>query len=190
MRDPYNPRSCIRQNRTHLIGRKVGRLTVIRDSGKRTHKGNVIWLCLCSCGNLKEVFTTTLTRRTTRSCGCLRSDESKKRVKKWGLVQTKHGEAKTGKRTRLYKIWCCMKERCSDKNNVGYKYYGSRGIIVCASWLHDFLNFKSWALSHGYKKNMTIDRINNDGNYEPSNCQFLTRSENSKKAIRDRKLYV
>jgi hypothetical protein len=81
-----------------------------------------------------------------------------------------------------------MKYRCYLKTDPKYKHYGARGIIVCAWWHWNFLNFKSWALSHGYKKNMTIDRINHKGNYEPSNCQWLTASENSKKAIRDRKL--
>jgi len=81
-----------------------------------------------------------------------------------------------------------MRDRCNLKTDDSFQYYGARGIKVCASWLRDFSNFKSWAISHGYKSNLTIDRINHKGNYEPSNCQWLTNSENAKKAIRDNKI--
>ena len=156
-----------------MIGRKFGRLTILEDSGKRKLKTGggprIIWLCRCDCGNLKEVFTSRLTSGTTRSCGCLRRT---------------HGDAGT----LLYKIWFYMKDRCYRKKNHRYKYYGAKGIKVCPSWLNDFPNFKSWALSHGYQAHLTIDRINHKGNYSPRNCQWLTASENSKKAMRDRKL--
>jgi len=100
------------------------------------------------------------------------------------LIYIKHGDCKT----RLYGIWLHMKARCYRKNDQDYKSYGGKGTKICPSWLNNYLTFKSWALSHGYQKHLTIDRINPNGNYEPSNCQFLTNSENAKKAWRDRKL--
>jgi len=75
-----------------------------------------------------------------------------------------------------------MKARCLQLNFNRYKYYGGRGIKVCDKWLNNYLAFKAWALSHGYKNNLTIDRIKNDGNYTPINCQWITRSENTRKA--------
>lgn len=79
--------------------------------------------------------------------------------------------------TRLYNIWNGMKQRCRDKNHIKYKNYGARGIRVCDDWLHDFMNFYNWAINNGYKENLTIDRIDVNGNYEPSNCQWLTNFE-------------
>ena len=154
----------------HLKGKKFGRLRVLEDTGKRTPWRAIIWLCRCSCEerNLVEVDSSTLTSGNTRSCGCL---------------VRKHGESKT----RLYNIWTNMKTRCYSPSFKYYKYYGGRDITICLPWLCSFLIFKSWAISHGYQSNLTIDRINHKGNYEPLNCQFLTKSENSKKAWRDRK---
>ena len=168
-------RSNIRQNRRHLIAGTFGRLTVFKDSSKRTPGGHVIWLCVCSCGNpnIKEVSTKNLTSGSTKSCGCLQKESV-----------TTHGC--TG--TRIYGIWVNMKARCYSRKSKYYENYGARGIKVCPPWLNNFLTFKSWALRNGYQDNLTIDRINNDGNYEPSNCQWLTKSENSKKARRDRKI--
>ena len=80
-----------------------------------------------------------------------------------------------------------MKARCLNKNNIGYKYYGKRGIKVCFEWENDYLVFKQWALMNKYESGLTIDRINNKGNYEPENCQWITRSENSLKMWRERK---
>ena len=85
----------------------------------------------------------------------------------------KHG----GKGTRLYDIWCGMKSRCYNKNDSHYCRWGGRGIIICSEWLLDFSNFRNWAYKNGYAENLTIDRINNDGNYEPSNCRWITLAE-------------
>jgi len=87
--------------------------------------------------------------------------------------------------TRLYRVWKGMKQRCYLPTFDSYKTYGARGIKVCDEW-HEFIPFKDWALSHGYSDDLCIDRIDNDGNYEPDNCQFLTRSENSRKQKLDR----
>lgn len=85
----------------------------------------------------------------------------------------KHG----GKGTRLYVIWCGMKSRCYNKNDSHYCRWGGRGITICSEWLLDFSNFRAWAYKNGYAENLTIDRINNDGNYEPSNCRWITSAE-------------
>jgi len=82
-------------------------------------------------------------------------------------------------KTRLFTIWDNMRRRCYDKGATGYKYYGGRGIKVCKKW-QDFIPFKDWALSHGYTDDLTIDRIDNDGNYEPDNCQWITHKDQQK----------
>ena len=89
---------------------------------------------------------------------------------------TIHGEAKT----RLYKLWKNIKTRCYNKNRKQYKDYGGRGIIICPEWTNDYTVFKDWALSNGYTEGLQINRINNNGNYEPSNCNFVTRLENNR----------
>lgn len=83
------------------------------------------------------------------------------------------------KGTRLYRIWRNIKTRCLNTNNPSYKRYGGRGITVCNEWQNNFQAFKEWALSHGYAENLTIDRINNDGNYEPDNCRWITMKKQS-----------
>lgn len=129
--------------------------------------------CKCGCSEQREVSGNSLRMGNTQSCGCLQ----KERAGGVGGGQFRHGD--TG--TRLYYIWRNMKRRCLNLGNVAYKYYGGRGILVYARWKDDYMVFKAWAMSHGYQDNLTIDRINNDGNYIPDNCQFITRSENSSK---------
>ena len=93
----------------------------------------------------------------------------------------KHGEAirKNGSRTRLYVIWCHMNERCYNPHFVAFTNYGGRGIRVCEGWRNSFVAFREWAMLNGYNDNLSLDRINNDGNYEPSNCKWSTVKEQS-----------
>ena len=157
----------------NLKDMQFGRLMVICLHG-RTKYGHVVWLVRCDCGNLTYVLSHSLLSGNTSSCGCLQ----KEKVAETGKANYKHGEGKT----RLYKIWEDMIARCHNPNRQSYRYYGGRGIKVCDEWRTDYLTFKRWSLAHGYSDSLTIDRVDNDGNYELNNCQFLTKSDNTKKA--------
>lgn len=181
-------------NMNDLTGKKFGRLTVLRDSGKRAGIA-VKWLCKCECKKLVEVRGANLVTHKARSCGCLKKEMAGEQMRKMRLGVTgikspvyKHGDAcGNHQRTRLYRIYNNMKCRCYNNKSPSYSFYGARGIAMCDDWLGNYSAFKFWALSHGYTDELTIDRINSDGNYEKSNCQWITQSENSKKACRERK---
>lgn len=149
-----------------LKGQRFGKLLVIeRSSNSKT--GKAIWKCRCDCGNEKDILADSLRRGTTKSCGCLQRELVSKRRHKHGLADT-----------RLYKVWRTMKERCYTETYRDYKHYGGRGIKVCDEWLDDFMNFYNWAMANGYNENAkrgehTIDRIDVNGNYEPSNCRLV-----------------
>lgn len=149
-----------------LTGQKFGRLTVIaraenhiQTNGQRKTQ----WLCQCECGKKIIIKASDLKSGHTRSCGCLRIEK----ITKHGLIGT-----------RIYIIWHNIKQRCYNPKDSNYKNYGSRGIIMCDEWLKDFKSFYDWAKAHGYDENTkrgecTIDRIDVNGNYEPSNCRFV-----------------
>jgi hypothetical protein len=153
--------------RINIEGQRFGRLVA-----KRVHEvinRVTYWECECDCGNISNVCLGSLKGGNTKSCGCLNSEKSKERGTKHGLCGT-----------RLINIYFAMKHRCLRKNCKQFKDYGGRGIIICEEWLNKdngFINFYNWALSNGYSEKLTIDRINNNGNYEPSNCKWSTYSE-------------
>lgn len=148
-----------------LTGRVYGNLTVLKALDKRKNK-NVVWLCKCICGEYAEVATGSLKSGNTKSCGCL----AKLRL---GNKMRTHGMSNT----LIYKKWQKMRERCSNSRRKDYKHYGGRGISVCVEWQNGFVPFYNWAIANGHHDNLELDRKNNDGNYEPSNCRWATRSQ-------------
>lgn len=157
-----------------LTGMKFGRLKVIKlskevKSGKRFRK---YWWCLCDCGNSHEVRTDGLTSGNVKSCGCMKKEQDKYNLTDKYQFKPKYEV----QNRRLYQVWRGMNARCYNINDNRYDRYGKRGIIVCEEW-KDFDTFAKWALKNNYSDNLTLDRIDNNGNYEPSNCKWSTVKE-------------
>lgn len=151
-----------------LSGQKFGRLTAIKWVST-SKQGNSEWLCRCDCGNEIVVNSQRLKAGKTKSCGCLNSEIVTQRNKK----RTRYN----ARNNRLYRIYYGMKSRCYNTKEYHYPDWGGRGIRICDEWLNSFDAFQSWALKNGYRNDLSIDRIDNDGNYEPNNCRWATAKE-------------
>lgn len=152
---------CLRGKNTYkdLTGKRFGHLLVLGRTESKNH--HVKYECVCDCGNHMIADAYGLKTGQTTNCGC---------------IPLKHGL----RHTRLYAIWSDMKTRCYNSNSPNYKYYGKLGVSICEEWKNDFKSFYNWAMSNGYRDNLTIDRINPFGNYEPSNCRWATYEEQAK----------
>lgn len=153
----------------NLEGTRFGRLVVM--SRARNVCKKTAWNCVCDCGNSCVVRSASLRRGLTRSCGCLKHDETVKR----NIESVKHNATKT----RLFRIWSGMKTRCLNKSSKDWTNYGGRGVKVCEDWKNSFIEFKTWALSAGYSDELTIDRIDANGNYCPENCRWVPSQKQS-----------
>lgn len=154
-----------------LTGNRYGKLLVIKRHGSISNRP--AWLCKCDCGVIVTVKSENLKSGNTKSCGCYKVEI----IRNAGMANVTHGYAKRidGKKSKIYSIWDSMRQRCNNENNCNYENYGLRGIKVCEEWNKSFEAFlKDMGIpSEGF----SIDRINNDGNYEPSNCRWATRSQ-------------
>lgn len=146
-----------------MKGQKIGRLLVL-EMAENTKDNKARWLCKCDCGKLVVIPRASFTKNV-KSCGCYVSDLAREQ-------HTTHGM----KGTRIYRIWTGMKDRCLNSKSKYWERYGGRGIKVYEEW-KKFENFYSWAMENGYSEDLTLDRIDNDGNYEPNNCRWATYQE-------------
>lgn len=162
----------------NLIGNEYGRLLVI-DRAENERSNHSRWVCQCKCGTIKEVSARHLLSGNTRSCGCYQQEMN---IEK----HTTHGETNT----RLFAIWCGMKARCYCPTHSSYKRYGGRGITVCDEWLNSFESFRDWSLNNGYQPYLSIDRIENSGNYCPENCRWATAKEQANNRRNNKKLRI
>ena len=152
-----------------LTGQKFGRLTVIKEAESQIRKDKKgrkkMWLCKCDCGNEHTVLQDSLVNGTTKSCGCLAHEPHP------------DPEAMTNKYPKLCKTLHGIKSRCCNPTDPHHKLYYDRGIKVCDEWKNNTMAFIEWSLANGYREDLSIDRIDVNGNYEPSNCRWATNLE-------------
>lgn len=147
----------------NMIGRRFGRYVVLEETKERKKDGTIKYLCRCDCGNERIVSGSLLRSGQSKSCGCYNRDVVKKENPNY--------------KKPLYGILNSMKQRCNNKNDKAYHNYGARGIRVCEEWAKDFNSFEEWAINNGYRNGLWIDRIDDNGNYEPNNCRWATPKE-------------
>lgn len=166
----------------NMTGQRYGMLTVIKMHGSKN--GHATWLCKCDCGNEKIIIGNSLRTGRTRSCGCIAVAVAKayphraERIEAVKKAHTRHGMTAS----KLHYVWVAMKQRCTNPKQAQYKNYGGRGISVCAEWLNSFEAFYDHVsqLPHFGEKGRSLDRINNNGNYEPGNVRWATAAEQTR----------
>lgn len=161
--------------REDLTGKRFNMLVALNFSHKNKSR-KTYWDFRCDCGEIKTLRSDCVKNGSIKSCGCLKREQDiknlnlEKRLDKTIPIDETY--------ETLARRYAAMKQRCCDPRCPEYRNYGGRGIRVCDEWLYSFKNYYEWCVSHGYRKDLEIDRANNDGNYEPSNCRFVTRKEN------------
>lgn len=146
-----------------ITNQRFGNLIALKYVGSNNDK-KAMWECICDCGNTYVTTGKSLRLNLTTSCGCVKIQ----RAIQMGNKNKTHGKTKT----RLYNIWHGMKKRCYTESDTSFKYYGGKGIRVCDEWVNSFESFEEWSIKNGYSENLTLDRINPKGDYEPGNCRW------------------
>jgi len=159
----------MRGSKLEIAGQRSGKLVAIRPCGN--DGSHVLWLCECDCGGTSTPRGSRIVHGEVKSCGCRKGFH-------------KHGMRPRGTRTPAYSTWVSMKQRCYDPKNMSYKWYGGRGIKICEEWKNDFQAFYDYMGPRD--KTQSIDRIDNDGNYEPDNVRWISKVENTKKMHRNK----
>ena len=172
-------------NIKNIAGKRFGKLVALYPTNER-NAGNIVWLCQCDCGKFFKTTCTSLITGRTLSCGCMRKQKASENAKAGNNRRT-HGMSKS----KIYYVWMQMKNRCHNPESAAFKNYGGRGITVCEEWKNSFQAFYDYVsqLPHFNEEGYSLDRINNDGNYEPNNVRWATRAEqNNNKRNTGRKM--